>query len=840
MGDTSLEKPELTRRGKIVSLRAFIVNSRMAAEQEDIANAAISSARAAGTPVPNQPQLTSSQLAIEQNINYFLWGAEELYQHLCSYGFDSDWQAVSAYKIKQNAIGLAFAMGTAVELPCFEIGLSAEVGVTLTKTKYNLVLVQLVPAALQQKIYGTTDGDFTTNKQPEMLTIPKPLLISSLSGIGYKFKLSAQVEAVVEIGIPHSMAIGQKIIEFISKGLPEIAGEELSLSVSCKATAGMSLEMEYSYIADNFPIQYPDATSSEFKIELEANIGIGTRNHELKKIAETIATFYQPTAIKSPPNTQYNLVTQADKIRASSILTRSGIGVRSITQTRQLIAEALAYENSINPISVAASAATSSFPSAAPVTGAPNRNQIMLQSMDLHVLIMISDLFGEDYNRDIAKLGIRIGQLGYINGSSIAALLDGQYFINGQDDILVKVKNYPGYFKMNVNGKKVKIDYVNGTTAPENISKVNNIRLLPATNYNAKVGWKSQKKALHRTYLNYTSTEPKASASVSATVMSLGPELGAEAKTKFAKYRFQTNFNTNGIESIFLTQDIKVRYSRVTFNASITGKSVDKIAYNSISYRAVSGIWQENSLDQPKGVIAMPGSGMSFGATISYSSLDLFDPADRNEQASERVAKFASQLNISPDDFWDFITVVRQEQFFIDMQLDQADPAKKNAYKNRMFLIESTFSVEGFYCPVSTEPVEPGGSIKLSSNFFNEWMSMFSYPRTSLPTPAASLPTTTAAAPVTLGSSLQKCKLNSIYLRERLIDVDSIDGIGFKLGVTTGAVTASFEYTSSTDLGAEGVVNLYRFDALNYYGLATDPMVQNNNFIVPPAILFFQ
>jgi hypothetical protein len=157
-----------------------------------------------------------------------------------------------------------------------------------------------------------------------------------------------------------------------------------------------------------------------------------------------------------------------------------------------------------------------------------------------------------------------------------------------------------------------------------------------------------------------------------------------------------------------------------------------------------------------------------------------------------------------------------------------------------MFLIESTFSVEGFYCPVSTEPVEPGGSIKLSSNFFNEWMSMFSYPRTSLPTPAASLPTTTAAAPVTLGSSLQKCKLNSIYLRERLIDVDSIDGIGFKLGVTTGAVTASFEYTSSTDLGAEGVVNLYRFDALNYYGLATDPMVQNNNFIVPPAILFFQ
>jgi hypothetical protein len=825
MGFTSLEKPEITRPGKITNLRAFIVNSRMAARA-----AASASVPAASAPVT---AVSPSELAIEQNINYFLWGAEELYQHLCSYGFDSVWQAVSAYRIKQNAIGIAFAMGTDVELPCFEIGLTAKVGVALTKTKYNLVLVQWVPPALKQKIFGSTEGIYTTNQLPDTYTIAKPLLISSLSGVGYKFKLSAELEAVVAIELPFSDAIGAKIAELISKGLPEMAGEELSASIKLQATAGVSLEMEYLYLADNFPIQYPNSSSNEFKIELEANIGIGERNTELKKIAETIASFYPKLADSDPNGEPLKLLAKANNISKTTLGTFFQVAVRSITETRSLIANALAYENSLSTPVAGPGSVSGTTPSSAPTE--PNR-KIILQAMDLHVLIMISDLFSVDYKRDIDTLGKRIGQLGYINVRSIAALVDGQYFIDGQN-IWVKVKNYQGNFKMNVNGGKVNITYVEGTTVPGKSSEVNNIRLLPATNYNAKVGWKSQKKALHRTYLNYTSTEPNALASLSATLMNLGPELGAEAKTKFAKYRFQTNFNADNLDSIFLTQDVKVRYSRITFKASMAAKTAEKIAYNSISYRAVSGIWQKESLaiyNSVNGVLAMPGSGMSFGVTISYSSLVLFDPTNRVE-LNDRAEKFAKQLEISLDDFWNFIVQFRTNDVFNDLQNEGVQ-----VNKNRSFLMESTFSVEGFYCPVSEKSVEPGNAIKLSSEFFKDWMTKFSYPRTSLPSSATSLPTTASAASTAAGSGLRKCKLNSIYLRERLIDVDSIDGPGFKLGVTTGAVTASFEYSSSTDLGAEGVVNIFRFDALNHYGAATDPMIQNNNFIVPPAILFFQ
>ena len=64
MGFTSLEKPEITRPGKITNLRAFIVNSRMAARA-----AASASVPAASAPVT---AVSSSELAIEQNINYFL------------------------------------------------------------------------------------------------------------------------------------------------------------------------------------------------------------------------------------------------------------------------------------------------------------------------------------------------------------------------------------------------------------------------------------------------------------------------------------------------------------------------------------------------------------------------------------------------------------------------------------------------------------------------------------------------------------------------------------------------------------------------------------------------
>ncbi|OYU96374.1 MAG: hypothetical protein CFE21_08225 [Bacteroidetes bacterium B1(2017)] len=823
-GDNELEKPEIGKPGKMKSLRAYIVNCR----QLELRQAAIEQAAAAsraGTPT-TAPTLTSAEMLIQQQLNYFLWGAEELFEQLSNNGFDSEWQAISAYIKTERSVGIAFAVGSSIELPCFELGLSLEASATVSKSKFKLTLVQQVPSTINQMIFGSVTNRFTTNTVLPAYNVGMPLLISGLYGGGYKFTLAIELEAAFELSVPFSEAVGTKIVELISKGYPEAAGEELSAAIGVKAIIGASLSMEYLYMGDNFPNQYVDATSNEFKIELEANIGVDGRNKEINAIARRIKSMYKNRTgiplLKTDPKEL--IVSKAREIYDNNFFVVN-FGDKSITETLNLIASALALEETSNSISA---------PGAI-----PNQNQIVLMSMQLHIQILISDIFGVSYDRDIQKIKLRIEQLNFQIWTDSTPMNVGRFRISGEN-IFVKVRNYKGEFCINVNTKNITISYVDAAASSTSASQnqAQNIRLLPATSYTAKVKWKSNKKPLHATYLNYSSTEPAAGASASAKLFTMGPEISAEAKVKFARYRFQTNFNTDENCSIFLTQDVKVRYSQVAFSAGIKLQNYEK-AFNSISYKAVSGIWNDSyiqTFDGIKGVVAMPGSGMSFGTTISYTTLNSFDLANR-AQNSDRAQKFAKQLNITVDNFWDFIQKLKASLNFFEMQSEELTTPGK--HKGRMFLIESTFSVVGFYCPLSEKEVPVGTVPKLSSKLFKTWMEKFNYPLT---TPVTGAPTLSpsGSAPVTFGSGLEKCYLNSIYLRERLIDVENISGGAFKLGVTNGAFTASVTYSSSSDLGSEGIANIFRFDAREFYGALNDPHFQNNNFIVPPATLFFQ
>jgi len=841
--DTLLEKPEFSLPKSTDSIRGFILQKR----QERLSES--STPPSSSSSIPLDP--------LQDSINYFAWGAEELYDELSRYGLSNVWQLVSAYSMKTKTLGIEFALGPDVNVPFFELEFSVSLSASVSWKNYILITIQNLPATICPGYYLP---DITTEKynfykiQFKKDILSQQLSIGRLLGKGFAFQLTVSLDAVFKASFPFIQPDTNELNRLLrseDENNIEDAGDELTFGITATlgAQAQASLNLESVYLLDSYPSQYISASNTNFRYELEANIGVGKRNSELSKINTLINRLYERE--KEKLNAAGTPVPQILNNITSKVSTTLGIFTSvsqiSITDTLFIIKNALIYEKSkatIDSVRIG-----------------------LLNNMELHAQLLISDIFNETYERTIEKIQLRLKELGYnLLTGQIKPDNIGEFTING-NIILIRVNNYSNFFQINC-GKNFSITY--GSI------ECDRFRLLPSTLYKAQFTRKTLGPGNIKTSLNYVSQSPAASASVEAAIPGIA-NLGASAKAavKFARYRYYNSFRSNDSNIYSLVQDTQIRYGQVVLAAEFIPKSIinklpkigksigavreNSIAVNSITYKSACVLYPsfpENSYNvgDISYINPLPGSGVNIGISVFFSTIEKISSAmstaastaQLSDNISNKIKKIAQLLKVKDDDVREFFRAFSSTPEYTSIKENCNNIS--NANSTRKFILESNFAVIGL--PVELE-IDPKTHNKvITKNLLNYFDNNFDYCLTSsqLGSTSASTPSVSRGGLPSSSSSAQGYHqrttfLDSIHIRQRVTDLDQYENGNFKLGITSGTISASIVYNSQTQLGAEGAINIFRYKFRN---LATsDPVANllfNNNpdLEVPPTVLFFQ
>jgi hypothetical protein len=794
-----------------------------------------------GTPIGTAESTNDawSVLANESSVS-----AQEIFRKLESLGLDGVWRSVSAYTKKVDSLTVEASVGFDISTPIAEVGLEVSAGLTLGKSYTELNLILQLPSEINLSFYSPSGLLFNSHAWYDWpLTITNPILLSKLSGGGVVVKGNISAKAGFSFSIPLPPAAKDKLGEIFSQILSSpkasniapyedkfySAMDEVSLSIELEANFSIGCNFDYLYLTDLQPSQYLNTRSSEFQTELESNIGIGRRNAELKAIHTEILNYY-----KSKPEYKTNQEVLSI-IRLANSLEVLPFESISITNTVELIKKAYFFEHS---------------------EVVKNQDWInKLINFYTNIQLVVSALIKHNYDVPLEKLLSRFNLMGFqntafVNDQSIA----GSICNSGPEELKIKTSNYSSPFIINITTGTfgVKKTYITIEGNPE--TKLKDVRFLPTNSFIAKVRGGQNSNSNTQTSLSYYSSQPNAEASLGAKALSLGASVSATAKVKFSKYRFQTSFLTSGLSPGILTQDTRVRYTQMLANfeasAGIRGTEAEKV-YQSISYKSANLLWcKENLLPYDSGFAnwgtslftkALPGSGLSYGSSISLNSLNKLmnsNPADISFKNS-----LCNELKIEQHDLELFISGLALSGL-VNQLIENSQLSNQGT---NMFLIESSIAIIGGYAGVKKkeEPeIEP--TITLTKNLFDNFEELYLQQNLYNLSDFLNDQYNTQASVWgnEMGADIGTPPIffvKNIYLRQRNADVLNLKDKTYKLGtIPLGVVNLGISYNTSLDVGAQGVTTLFEFDVFNAKYADNPNFLSHYNFQVPPSTLFFQ
>jgi len=197
-------------------------------------------------------------------------------------------------------------------------------------------------------------------------------------------------------------------------------------------------------------------------------------------------------------------------------------------------------------------------------------------------------------------------------------------------------------------------------------------------------------------------------------------ETNIRGNIRFMSSRYQTFAGPPVDKTVIFTQDTKITYTQVVWNARAgasanifnqiereVGREREKVFKNDMNYYSVTAYWRPLA---KLTATLMPGSGLAKGISISSAKLrDLADHLGIDQQAFlKKLKKYHLALSLSISEFTAFLTQIKQEGFLSDSFIAEFP----------YILLESSFKFVDLGNRVVTRGGKAGRIESLTKKFF--------------------------------------------------------------------------------------------------------------------------
>lgn len=211
---------------------------------------------------------------------------------------------------------------------------------------------------------------------------------------------------------------------------------------------------------------------------------------------------------------------------------------------------------------------------------------------------------------------------------------------------------------------------------------------------------------------------------------SASAEVEAQTEVKgdirFMSSRYQTYVAPPVGESLLFTQDTKITYTQIVWNATAGAsanlpfdvsvgreRSWEKVFKNDMNYYSATAFWREAGAGHQ--ATLLPGSGMSVGISMSSAKIQDLVQNINNPVFDKKLKKYHQNLALTPTEFKAFLSTIPTDLFTEDF-------VKEHPY----VLIEAAFK----FNKAQTATIDPKGKLEsLTDKFFRDSNKKFTYRR---------------------------------------------------------------------------------------------------------------
>lgn len=338
----------------------------------------------------------------------------------------------------------------------------------------------------------------------------------------------------------------------------------------------------------------------------------------------------------------------------------------------------------------------------------------------------------------------------------------------------------------------------------------------------------------HNCFLKIASHSAEGEAGVSATGGFVTGQAGINGKYKRTAYRYQT-FTPSRNGTLLYTQDTSITYRQASIGASagvvkdLYGREINKsLVRRGMTYQSACVYWQYEPIYNYGGILGvecLPGSGLSFGASVEVSDLVAcireINASPAMNQASVNSATLYPSVRT-----WRcrslLLLLAKSLRISVLQLIAFLDKIDANALQQQVtvpaLLLESNFAL--MTNPTQRNVIKVDQGVKNGQPIYRLESLLKSAPFMALSTQL----NTIINAEVNCLNYLQ-----TIQLRARMADFKESE-IPFKLGVPLSGTDIGITLTKIQNAGQEGLLNLYSRQYQEF----------NPELGVPPVAIFHQ